>query len=269
MLLQHKNAIVYGAGGSLGGAVAKALAVAGARVFLTGRNLSPLQRVADEIIASGGSAEVAIVDATDEHAINAHIAGVAQRVGSVDISFNAIHLQDAQSIPLVNMAMADFVRPVNIAVQTNFLTATAAGRTMMKQQSGVILTLTATPAGIAYPLTGGFGIACAAIENFSRLLATELGPYGIRVVNVRSGGSPDSKFFIDALANNPEVVAPILRKMEDDTMLKKLPPMADIANTMVFLASDMAGSITGGTIDATCGTTAGLNYKMAVVPAGA
>jgi 3-oxoacyl-[acyl-carrier protein] reductase len=268
MLLQYKNAIIYGAGGSLGGAVAKALAAAGARVFLTGRNLSPLQIVADEIIASGGSAEVVIVDAMDEHAINAHIAGVAQRAGSVDISFNAIHLQDVQSIPLVNMAMADFVRPVNIGIQTHFLTATAAGRVMMKQQSGVILTLTATPAGIAYPLTGGFGVACAAIENFSRLLATELGPYGVRVVNVRSGGSPDSKFFIDALTQNPEVVAPILRKMEEDTMLKKLPPMADIANTMVFLASDMAGSITGGTIDTTCGTTAGLNYKMVVIPAG-
>jgi len=266
MLLQHKNAIVYGAGGSLGGTVAKALAAAGARVFLTGRNLSSLQRIADEIIASGGSAEVAIVDAMDERAVNAHIAGVAQRAGSVDISFNAIHLQDVQNIPLVNMAMADFVRPVNIAVQTNFLTAIAAGRLMMKQQSGVILTLTATPAVTAYPLTGGFGIACAAIENFSRLLATELGPYGVRVVNVRSAGSPDSKFFIDALTSNPEVVAPILRKMEEDTMLKKLPPMADIANTMVFLASNMAGSITGCNIDATCGTTAGLNYKMAVVP---
>jgi 3-oxoacyl-[acyl-carrier protein] reductase len=268
MLLQHKNAIIYGAGGSLGGAVAKALAAAGARVFLTGRNPLPLQKVAGEIIASGGSAETAIVDAMDEGAINAHIARVAKQAGSVDISFNAIHLRDVQNIPLVDMAMADFAQPVNIGVQTHFLTATAAGRVMMKQQSGVILSLTATPAAIAYPKTGGFGVACAAIENFSRLLATELGPYGVRVVNVRSGGSPDSQFFIDALTQYPEVVAPILRKMEEDSMLKKLPPMADIANTMVFLASGMAGSITGCTIDATCGTTAGLNYKMSVVPAG-
>ena len=63
-MLQNKNAVIYGAGGSLGGAVAKALAGAGARVFLTGRNLASVQKVADEILTSGGGAEVhdAVVD---------------------------------------------------------------------------------------------------------------------------------------------------------------------------------------------------------------
>jgi 3-oxoacyl-[acyl-carrier protein] reductase len=266
MLLQHKNAIVYGAGGSLGGAIAKALAGAGARMFLTGRNIGPVQKLADEIIAAGGSAEAAVVDAMDEKAVNAHVAAVVQKAGTVDISFNGIFLQDVQNIPLVDMALADFTRPVNIAVQTHFLTATAAGRVMRKQQSGVILTLTATPAGIAYPLTGGFGTACAVIENFSRLLASELGAYGVRVVNVRSGGSPDSQVFMDAIEHNPDVAEPVIERMKGDTMLKRLPPMADIANTMVFLASDMARSITGITVDVTCGTTAGLNYKMEVIP---
>jgi enoyl-[acyl-carrier-protein] reductase (NADH) len=54
----------------------------------------------------------------------------------------------------------------------------------------------------------------------------------------------------------------ILRKMEGEAMLKKLPLMADIANAAVFLASDMSGKITGVTIDVTCGTTAGLNYRV-------
>jgi len=57
-------------------------------------------------------------------------------------------------------------------------------------------------------------------------------------------------------------MAPILRQMENDTMLKKLPLMADIANVAVFLSSDLAGKITGVTIDVTAGTTAGLNYRM-------
>jgi 3-oxoacyl-[acyl-carrier protein] reductase len=263
MILQNKNAVIYGAGGSIGGAVAKALAGAGARVFLSGRNLSSVQKVADEILASGGKAEVSLVDALDEKAINSYIDWVVQEAGTVDLSFNAIALYPVQNIPLINIAVEDFVRPVTIAVQTQFLTAAAAARVMMKQGSGVILSLTATPGGIGYPLTGGFAPACCAIEGLSRNLASELGIYGIRVVNIRSGGSPDSNVFKDAITNNPKEMEPIIKSMEADTMLKQLPLMADIANVAVFLSSDLAGKITGVTIDVTAGTTAGLNYRMA------
>jgi enoyl-[acyl-carrier-protein] reductase (NADH) len=94
-------------------------------------------------------------------------------------------------------------------------------------------------------------------------LVSELGVYGVRVVNIRSGGSPDSRVFKEAIDNNPAAMEPILRKMEGDTMLKKLPLMADIANAAVFLASDLSGKITGVTIDVTCRTTAALNYRAA------
>lgn len=262
MLLQNKNAIIYGAGGSLGGAVAKAFAGAGAKVFLTGRHLSSVQKTADEILASGGHAEVDQVDALDEKAIHAHIEKVVQKAGTVDISFNAVDIPVVMNIPLVNMAVSDFVDPITVTMQTRFLTAVAAGRVMMKQGSGVILSLTATPGGIGYPLNGGFAPACCAVESFSRNLAAELGPYGVRVVNIRSGGSPDSSVFKNAINSIPEEMKHIIRMMEDDTMLKKLPLMADIANTAVFLSSDMAGKITGVTIDVTAGTTAGLNYRV-------
>lgn len=262
MLLNNKNAIIYGASGSMGGAVAKALATAGARVFLTGRTIQSVQKLADEILISQGNAEVHIVDALDEKAISTHIDMVLQRAGSVDISFNAIGYKVVQNIPLVDMAPGDFIHPITVAMQTQFLTATAAGKVMMKQGSGVILSLTATPGGIGYPFTGGFAPACCAIECFSKNLASELGPYGVRVVNMRSAGSPDSKIFKDAIANDPEGMQPILGKMEEDTMLKKLPLMADIANAAVFLSSDMAGKITGVTLDVTCGTTAALNYRV-------
>jgi 3-oxoacyl-[acyl-carrier protein] reductase len=86
--------------------------------------------------------------------------------------------------------------------------------------------------------------------------------YGVRVVNIRSGGSPDSKVFQDAIADRPEIMRDVLHTMEGDTMLKALPLMADIAHTAVFLASDMASKITGVTIDVTAGTTAGLNYRV-------
>jgi len=264
MILQNKNAIIYAAGGSLAGTIAKAFASAGAKVFLTGLHLDSVQKLADEIIASGGQAEAAQVDAMDEKAVKDHLEHVLQKVGSIDVSFNLIDLQVVQNITLVEMSMADFVRPVSIAMQSHFITATAAARAMMAKGSGVILSLTATPGGVTYPRVGGFGPACCAMEAFYKNLASEIGANGVRTANIRSAGSPDSRVFKEAIESLPDVVGPILREMEGDTMLKTLPLMADIANTAVFLASDMAGKITGCTIDVTCGTTAGLNYKTAV-----
>ena len=260
-ILQNKNAIIYGAGGSLGGAVAEALASAGARVFLTGRDLRSVQKTADEILAAGGRVETAQVDAFDEMAVNGHIDAVLRSAGTVDLSFNAVAIDVVQGIPLTDISVDDFVRTIALTMQTRFLTAKAAGIVMMKQRSGVILSLTATPAGIGYPFTGNFAPACCAVECLSANLAAELGIYGVRVVNIRSGGSPDSRVFKEAIDKNPSAMEPILRKMEADTMLKKMPLMSDIANAAVFLASDLAGMITGVTIDVTCGTTAGLNYR--------
>ena len=260
-MLQSKNAVIFAAGGSLGSTIAKAFAAAGARVFVSGRTIAPVQKVAAEILASGGKAFVAQVDAMDEAAVNDYVSNVAEEAGTIDIVFNLIDLQVVQNMPLVDLSLDDFVRPSAIAMQSHFITDTAAARVMMKQGSGVILSLTATPGGIGYPFTAGFAPACAAMESFSRNLAGELGIYGIRVVNIRSGGSPDSKVFADAITAHPDVMEGVLSSMENDTMLKKLPLMADVANTAVFLASDLATSITGVTVDVSCGTTAGLNYR--------
>lgn len=262
MLLKNKNAIIYGASPSIGGAVARAFALEGANVFVTGRSRDALDKLVDEIVAAGGSATAAIVNAVDEKEVQAHIDKVLQEAGSVDISFNAIGIEDKQGITLVDMLLSDFIRPVSTAMQTQFITATAAARVMIKQGSGVILSITATPGGIGYAMVGGFGPACAAIEGFSRDLAAEVGVHGVRVVNIRSAGSPDSRPFIEALTADPKKAKQFLKKMTDDTMLKELPMMADIANVAVFLSSSMAAKITGVTIDVTVGTTTALNYKM-------
>ena len=266
MFLANKNAIIFGAGGSLGGAVAIGLAKQGARVFLTGHHLTPVKKIVDKIISSGGKAEAAEVDALDEKEVNAYIDSLVTSARTVDISFNAIGWQDVQNIPLTEMSLADFLRPITIAMQTQFITATASARIMIKQGSGVILTLTATPGGIGYANVGGFGPACCAVESFSRDLASELGPHNVRVINIRSAGSPDSRPFVEALENDQQTAKTFLRKMESDTMLKKLPMKEDIANVASFLASDLAGKITGVTIDVTCGTTTALNYKVTNIP---
>src|SRR5262245_22547740 len=136
MLLKDKNAVIYGAAGGLGRGVALAFAREGARLFLAGRTREKLEEVAREITAAGGSAEVGVVDALDEEAVNEHIRAVVSQAGSVDISFNLITRGDIQGIPLVDMVAADYTRAVMTGLTANFLTARAAARRMIEQKSG-------------------------------------------------------------------------------------------------------------------------------------
>ena len=265
MILKNKNAVLYGVSESLSGAVAQALAEAGAKVFLTARRLENARKVADQIRAAGGQAEADEVDALDERAVNHHADQMMKLCGTLDLSFNLINLGARQGTPLVDMSVDDFVRPVRTAMLTQFLTATTAGRIMSRQRSGVVLSVTATPGGIGYPMVGGFGPACCAIEAFSRNLAAELGSHGVRVVNIRSAGSPDSRPFREAAAQDGEEGKEFFARLKNDTMLKELPMMKDIANAAVFLASDLAGKITGVTLDVTAGTTSALNYKVPTI----
>ncbi|GAO43211.1 SDR family NAD(P)-dependent oxidoreductase [Flavihumibacter petaseus] len=262
MLLKGKNAVVFGAAGSLGTALSKAFAKEGATVYLSGRRLQPVQALTDEIIAGGGKAYADQVDALVAGEVNSYVDRVAAQAGRIDLAINLISLEDRQNMLLTEMAPEDFERPVQRATRTHFLTATAVARKMIPFRSGVILSLTATPGGIGYALTGGFGPACCVMESFSRNLAAELGIHNIRVVNIRSGGSPDSRVFREAIEQGGDRTAAFIDKIKNDTMLKAMPLMQDIADAAVFLASDKASRITGVTLDVTAGTTAALNYKM-------
>jgi NAD(P)-dependent dehydrogenase (short-subunit alcohol dehydrogenase family) len=157
MLPANKTAIIHGAGGAIGGAVAYAFAREGANVFLAGRTLAKVDAVAKEIASAGGQAETAQVDALDEQ----HTGAVADKTGRIDISFNAIGLpqQGVQGIPLVELSADSFTLPVMAYTKAHFLTATAAARRMVGEGSGVILTLTLAPARMAIPLMGGMAPA--------------------------------------------------------------------------------------------------------------
>jgi NAD(P)-dependent dehydrogenase (short-subunit alcohol dehydrogenase family) len=188
MLLEGKIAVIYGAGGRIGGAVSRAFAREGAKVFLSGRTLTKIEAVAKEISDAGGAAEAAHVDALDSRAIEQHLDVIVKKTGSIDISFNAISIHgDLQGTPLLTMVLQDFTLPILTGVTTHFLTATAAARHMVKKRSGVILTLSASASALSgrdrrFHLMGGFSTACAAVEGISRSLAGELGPKGVRVV---------------------------------------------------------------------------------------
>lgn len=180
MMLEHKVAVIYGAGGTIGGEVARAFAREGAHGFLAGRTLAKLDAMAKEITEAGGVAEAAQVDALDERSVEEHAGEISRKAGRIDISFNAINLDEVQDRPPIEMSPEDFTRPVTNAARTHFLTATAAPRRMANQGSGVILLLTASSARLAGPMMGGFGVACAAIEGLTRSLAGEVGPHGVR-----------------------------------------------------------------------------------------
>jgi NAD(P)-dependent dehydrogenase (short-subunit alcohol dehydrogenase family) len=214
MLLKDKHAIIYGAAGSIGSLISHAFAREGATVFVAGRTLNRLEKLATEINSTGGKAIARVVDATNAESLNKNLDEIKNEAGKIDISFNLIEIENRQDIPLTEMSTQDFVDPVWKTMQTHFITCIAAGRAMMKNGAGVILSLTATPGGIGYPNVGGFGPACGALENFSRNLAIELGIYGIRVVNIRSAGSPDSRPFKEALASQPEIANSAITKNE-------------------------------------------------------
>jgi 3-oxoacyl-[acyl-carrier protein] reductase len=244
MLLEHKNAIVYGGGGSMGGAVARAFAREGASVFLAGRTLSKLDTVADEIIAAGGVAETAQVDVFDQPGVEAHARGVAREAGSIDVSFNATGMNAVQGVPLVELSLDDFMTPITESARSHFITATAAARLMSVQGSGVIVMLSSSAAGESRHRMGGFNLACAAIEAFTRSLAGEVGRDGVRVVCLRPNFSPET---------TPGISAAEVQPLVDDTLLGRLPRLAEVAGTAVFVASEQAGAMTAAIVNLTCG----------------
>jgi NAD(P)-dependent dehydrogenase (short-subunit alcohol dehydrogenase family) len=249
MVLNGRNAIIYGGGGSIGGAVARAFAREGATVHLAGRTPGPLETVAEEIRWGGGRAETAVVDALDEESVDRHADEVAARAGSIDVSLNVIAHGDVQGTALVDMTVTDLMTPVVNATRTLFLTARACARHMIRQRSGVILVFGGY--GDPMPRLGGLQVAFEAQESLRRSLACELGPHGIRVVTLQTAGIPET--LPDTLSGSGDIAASI----EGLTLLGRAATLEDVGNVAAFAASDMARTITGSAINITCGTEIG------------
>ncbi|MGE0238967.1 MAG: SDR family NAD(P)-dependent oxidoreductase [Parvibaculaceae bacterium] len=259
-MLANKTAIVYGGGGAIGGAVARAFAREGARIFLAGRTLSRLARVAADITREGGAVEVTEIDAFDEEAVKAHADLVAAKTGGIDIALNAIGLFHVQGTPFAELALDDYAFPIIAYAQAHFITAKAVAWHMAKRKSGVILTLS-TPGG-NLPGVGyiGFGVACAAIEGFSRLLACELAPSGIRVICLRPHALPQAlaegshaRAVFQPSADKAGTTVEAMLSGPAETLLKRYPTLDEVASTAAFMASDKAGAMTGTVANLTCG----------------
>jgi len=245
MLLEGRNAIIYGGGGAIGGAVASAFAREGARVYLAGRTMAALEAVAERIRSAGGVAEPAQVDALDERSVDEHADAVAARAGGIDISFNLVSQGDVQGTPLAEMRVDDLMRPVITTVRTMFLTSRAAARHMIPRRSGVILAFGGY--GDPMPNLGGLQVAFGAVESLRRNLACELGPHGIRVVTLQTGGVPES--IPESLASRDAITS----MTEAKTMLGRAATLDDVGNAAVFAASDWARTMTATVLNITCG----------------
>ena len=246
MLLADKSAVIYGGGGMIGGAVARAFAREGARVFLAGRTMEKLDTVAEEIRSAGGAAETAQVDALDAAAVDEHADAVAE-AGGIDISFNVITHGDVQGTPMAEMELEDYVRPVVSAVSTTFLTARAAARHMIRRGSGVILVFGGSGPPLRGYSLGGVQVAFEAMESMRRQLSSELGPHGIRVVTLRSGG------VIESLPEGFPGRERIVGDIEKTTMLGRAATLEDVGNAAAFAASDWGRTMTAATVNVSCG----------------
>ncbi len=259
MLLRDKVAVVYGAGGGIGGAVARAFAHEGARVFLTGRDAASVEIVAKEIVADGGSAEAAEVDALDEWAVDGHLRYVMDEEGRVDISFNAVGIPNADivGVPLTELDVERFSEPIAAYTRSYFLTARLAARRMVPSGSGVIMTVTATHSREGLPLVGGYGPAQAAKEALTRDLSAELAPHGIRVVGLRPQAMPETRTIRDAYEPRAEASGMTWEQWQEmlasRTHPRRLMTLEETANVAAFMASDQASGMTGTTVNLTMG----------------
>jgi len=258
MLLHDRVAVIYGAGGAMGGAVARAFGREGARLFLTGRSPAPVEAVAADVVAACGSAESAEVDALDEQAVDGHLQSVVDRAGRVDISFNAVGLPPGTylGVPLVELQAERFSLPIEAYTRSYFLTARLAARRMIPNGSGVIMTVSALPARAGTRLNGGYGAAQAAKEALTRDLSAELAPLGIRVVGLRPHGLPETSTMrevFDAKASGMTWEA-FQESLAGTTHPRRVMRVEEVASMAVLVASDRASGMTGTTVNLTLGS---------------
>ena len=256
-LLDGKAAVIYGATGGVGAAVAKAFAREGATVFLTGRKEEALKALAQDIKSTGGIVDVSTVDALSSESVEQHLQRLVAKEGKLDISFNLIGTSVAMGKKLTEISDQRFVDAAFSKVRSYFITMTAAARIMEKQGKGVILSLTAPAARLPRPSLGGFAIGGAAIEALCRQLAFEVGPSGVRVVCLRTGGTPDNPVLQEVFTHLAKLRGTTFEAIADSeaqsTALKRAPLLPEVANAAVLIASDYASAMTATTANFSCG----------------
>src|SRR5215472_15363262 len=259
-ILEGKHAVVFGAGGSIGAAVARKFAAEGAEVFLAGRTTSTLEEVRKQITAAGGTAHGSAIDVLDDAAVNEYFDTVVKQTGKIDIILDVagpLANEYGNTKLAVDLPVDQFLVPLQTMVKSRFITARAAARQMITQNSGVIILVAGSPARPHVPGATAIGAAFAAMENLTQNLAFEVSPFGVRVVCLRTLANIDSRSIQDTIGliagqfNITEDQAKT--QFEQSNFLRTLATVQDTANAAVLIASERARMLTGTVVNATAG----------------
>lgn len=252
MLLTNKTALVFGATGAIGSATARYLRQQGAQVVLSARNPDTLLALSKEL-----DCPFETVDATDEAAVEFHVAKAVRTHGQIDVCFNAVGPRPAEvgyGKNISSLSVNEFLQTIEIIAGSQFLVSRAVSRYMARSGAGSIITLSASLTGQFVPYMSGVSAACGAIEGMTRSLAAELGPQNVRVNCVRSGGMPETRTIQETLAEIAKTTGIAAAPNSASTTLMKRPVMpAEVAAFVGYLASDRASAITGQVINVCAG----------------
>ena len=248
MSLSGKSAIVTGAASGIGREIALTLAADGASVTVADRNLEGAEAVARQIAESGGAARAALVDVTDSGPVDDLVASTVAAYGSVDILVNVAGF--GFNSPIVEMHEEDWDLVLGVNLKGQFLCCRAAARRMIEQgNGGRIVNIASTAANNARYAGGAYCAAKAGVVQLTKVLALELGEYGITVNAVGPGftETPATVESSDEYRTNFLAQVPAGRSGRT----------SDIANAVLFLASPSAEYVNGQAIYVDGGYSAG------------
>ncbi|KJS20395.1 MAG: short-chain dehydrogenase [Hoeflea sp. BRH_c9] len=261
MELENKTALIFGGSGAIGSAVGHALARQGAHVHLGARTEDRLDTVARAIRAEAGTADTFEVDVLNEQATLDQTARLAERIGGIDIVVNTTSFMHDQGKEIGELSLAEFMQGITPFMISLFNISKAVAPHMGGARGGTIITVVAPASRMAAPGHLGHIVGCAGIEAFAKALASELGPQNVRVLCLRShaivdavvAGSYTGKLFAPKAQAMGLSVQDWLAGAAQGTMLKRLPTLSQVAETVAFLASHHAGAMTGSVINMTAG----------------
>ena len=262
--LKNKVAVVFAAGGAIAGAVAASMAFHGARVYLSGRDLVAIRKVADNIKNNGGWAEAHQVDALSETQIDDHLKQIVADNGSLDIVFNGIGVRPAKTsygIPSIALSFDHFMEPMRVHTGSQFLTSRMAAKYMIQTKTGgTILTLTASLSRLKIPFMSGITCACSAIEGLTRVMSSEFGRYGIKVICLNPTALGESRTIQEttaSIANTLGIsVEEYHRTAGQHYLLGRGPTLKEVGELAALLCTEEGGLLNSHVVDADMGTMA-------------
>jgi 3-oxoacyl-[acyl-carrier protein] reductase len=258
-ILHGKRAVIFGAGGTIGGAVATEFAEEGAEVFLSGRTKASVESVAQKITAAGGKAHAAVVDALDGPAVDEYVDGILRQAGCIDAAFNAVgpRFSDlATGKHAIDLTLDEFMGPVTTILKSQFNTARSVARHMVRQRSGAIILITGSPARGHVEGATALGAAFGAIETVMENMAFEVGPHGVRVVCLRTTANVDSnqiQHLIELASRGGAAKEQVVAGIGNLNFRKVPATIIDTAKLAALLASDRVRMVTGTVVNSTAG----------------